>query len=147
MNLATWWFVIISIMLAVYSVLDGFDLGVGALHPWLGRKESEREIIVRSLGPVWDGNEVWLLAAGGVLVLAFPRVYASAFSGFYLPLMMVLWLLAFRAITRSSYGILATRISLATRGSVLAGRRYWSISACLRSGSMSGVTAWMRVRR
>lgn len=87
------WFWIVAAMLVVYVVLDGFDLGVGMLHPFLARSERERQIMLRSIGPVWDGNEVWLLAAGGTLYFAFPPLYASAFSGFYLALMIVLWLL------------------------------------------------------
>jgi cytochrome bd ubiquinol oxidase subunit II len=90
------WFWIVAVMLAAYVVLDGFDLGVGILHPLLGRSESDREIMLKSIGPVWDGNEVWLLAGGGTLYFAFPALYASAFSGFYLALMIVLWLLIMR---------------------------------------------------
>jgi cytochrome d ubiquinol oxidase subunit II len=92
------WFAIISVMLAGYVVLDGFDLGAGALHLFIARTDDERRQIIRSIGPVWDGNEVWLLATGGVLYFVFPQLYASSFSGFYLPLMMVLWLLMLRAI-------------------------------------------------
>ncbi|HTB34992.1 MAG TPA: cytochrome d ubiquinol oxidase subunit II [bacterium] len=93
------WYALLALMLAAYVVLDGFDLGAGALLPLVARTPEERGLVVQSLGPVWDGNEVWLLAAGGTLVLAFPRVYAAAFSGFYLPLMLVLWLLVFRALS------------------------------------------------
>src|ERR1039457_6777985 len=92
------WFAMISVMLAAYVILDGFDLGAGALHLFLGRTDEERRKLIRSIGPVWDGNEVWLLATGGVLYFVFPQLYASSFSGFYLPLMMVLWLLMLRAI-------------------------------------------------
>jgi cytochrome d ubiquinol oxidase subunit II len=90
------WFWIVAVMLAAYVVLDGFDLGVGILHPVLARSESDRQIMLRSIGPVWDGNEVWLLAGGGTLYFAFPALYAAAFSGFYLALMIVLWLLILR---------------------------------------------------
>ena len=90
------WFWIVALMLAAYVVLDGFDLGVGILHPLLARNEAERQIMLRSIGPVWDGNEVWLVAGGGTLYFAFPALYASAFSGFYLALMIVLWLLILR---------------------------------------------------
>jgi cytochrome d ubiquinol oxidase subunit II len=90
------WFWIVAAMLAAYVVLDGFDLGVGILHPLLARGESDRQIMLRSIGPVWDGNEVWLLAGGGTLYFSFPALYASAFSGFYLALMIVLWLLILR---------------------------------------------------
>lgn len=92
------WFAIISVMLTGYVILDGFDLGAGALHLFLARTDKDRKKIIRSIGPVWDGNEVWLLATGGVLYFVFPQLYASSFSGFYLPLMMVLWLLMLRAI-------------------------------------------------
>jgi len=95
----TLWFYIVAVMVAMYVVLDGFDLGTGALHLFVARNDQERRTVLQSIGPVWDGNEVWLLAGGGALVLAFPRLYASAFSGFYLPLMMVLWLLILRAIS------------------------------------------------
>src|SRR5512139_2823306 len=83
-------------MLAMYVVLDGFDLGAGALHLRLAKTDQERNAILETIGPVWDGNEVWLIASGGVLYFAFPTLYASSFSGFYLPLMMVLWLLMLR---------------------------------------------------
>jgi cytochrome d ubiquinol oxidase subunit II len=92
----TIWFCLIAIMIAMYVVLDGFDLGAGAIHLWVARDDAERQQVIRSIGPVWDGNEVWLLAAGGTLYFAFPQLYASGFSGFYLPLMIVLWLLILR---------------------------------------------------
>jgi cytochrome d ubiquinol oxidase subunit II len=94
----TIWFCLVAIMIAMYVVFDGFDLGVGILHLHVARTDSERIRVLRSIGPVWDGNEVWLLAAGGTLYFAFPLLYASSFSGFYLPLMMVLWLLMLRGI-------------------------------------------------
>lgn len=90
------WYWIVATMLVAYVVLDGFDLGVGILHPFIARTEEERQLTLRSIGPVWDGNEVWLLAGGGTLYFAFPLLYASAFSGFYLALMIVLWLLIAR---------------------------------------------------
>ena len=92
----TFWFVLVALMLIAYAVLDGFDLGVGIIHHFVARTPGERSLVLRSIGPVWDGNEVWLIAAGGALFFAFPRLYASSFSGFYLPLMMVLWLLMLR---------------------------------------------------
>ncbi|HEU4340691.1 MAG TPA: cytochrome d ubiquinol oxidase subunit II [Candidatus Binatia bacterium] len=94
----TVWFWLVGFMLATYVVLDGFDLGAGVLHLFVARNEEEREQILRAIGPVWDGNEVWLLASGGAIVLAFPALYAISFSGFYLPLMMVLWLFMGRAL-------------------------------------------------
>jgi len=93
----TLWFVLVGFMLTVYVVLDGFDLGAGALHLWVARSDDDRRRVFRSIGPVWDGNEVWLVAAGGTLFAAFPVLYATSFSGFYLPLMMVLWMLIGRA--------------------------------------------------
>src|ERR1700723_3473882 len=93
------WFWIVAVMIALYVVLDGFDLGVGILSPFLARVEDDRRTLIRAIGPVWDGNEVWLLAGGGTLYFAFPLLYASAFSGFYLPLMIVLWLLILRGVS------------------------------------------------
>ena len=93
------WFAVLAFMLAGYAVLDGFDLGVGSLHLFIGRTGDERGRAIDSIGPVWNGNEVWLLAAGGSLVVAFPSVYAASFSGFYLALMLVLWLLLLRGIS------------------------------------------------
>jgi cytochrome d ubiquinol oxidase subunit II len=94
----TIWFCLVAVMIAMYVVLDGFDLGAGALHLLVAKTNDERRVVLRSIGPVWDGNEVWLLAAGGTLYFAFPALYASGFSGFYLPLMIVLWLLILRGI-------------------------------------------------
>jgi cytochrome bd ubiquinol oxidase subunit II len=94
----TVWFIIVSVMIAAYVVLDGLDLGAGIIYLIVGKTGDDRSKVLRSIGPVWDGNEVWLLAAGGTLYFAYPQLYASAFSGFYLPLMMVLWLLMLRGI-------------------------------------------------
>jgi len=85
-------------MLGMYLVLDGFDLGAGAIHLFAARTAPERRQILRAIGPVWDGNEVWLIASGGTLFFTFPRLYAASFSGFYLPLMIVLWLLIVRGL-------------------------------------------------
>ncbi len=92
------WFCIVAFMLAMYVILDGFDLGAGIIHLIAARTDGERRTILNVIGPVWDGNEVWLLAAGGTLYFAFPQLYASSFSGFYLPLMIVLWLLMLRGL-------------------------------------------------
>jgi cytochrome d ubiquinol oxidase subunit II len=92
------WYAIVAFMVAAYVVLDGFDIGAGIIAPVIARSDDDRRTILRSIGPVWDGNEVWLLAAGGTLYFAFPLLYASSFSGFYLPLMMVLWLLMLRGL-------------------------------------------------
>ncbi len=94
----TLWFMIVAVMVAAYVVLDGFDLGAGAIYLGAGKTTDERRKILRAIGPVWDGNEVWLVAAGGTLYFAFPLLYASSFSGFYLPLMIVLWLLMLRGL-------------------------------------------------
>src|SRR5690349_10518107 len=94
----TLWFILIALMLTAYVVLDGFDIGAGIISPLVARSHDERRAVLRSIGPVWDGNEVWLLATGGALYFSFPLLYASSFSGFYLPLMMVLWLLMLRGI-------------------------------------------------
>jgi cytochrome d ubiquinol oxidase subunit II len=96
--MASVWFWIVAVMVTAYAVLDGFDLGAGAIYLIAAKENDERRKVLRAIGPVWDGNEVWLLAAGGTLYFAFPKLYASSFSGFYLPLMMVLWLLILRAI-------------------------------------------------
>jgi cytochrome bd ubiquinol oxidase subunit II len=94
----TIWFVLVAIMLTAYIVLDGFDIGAGILHLVIAKTDEERRLVLRTIGPVWDGNEVWLIAGGGTLFFAFPLLYASAFSGFYLSLNVVLWLLILRGI-------------------------------------------------
>jgi cytochrome bd ubiquinol oxidase subunit II len=95
---ATLWFILVTVMLTMYVLLDGFDLGAGIVHLFAAKEENERRTILNAIGPVWDGNEVWLVATGGTLYFAFPKLYASSFSGFYLPLMIVLWLLILRAL-------------------------------------------------
>jgi cytochrome d ubiquinol oxidase subunit II len=107
------WFLLIGVLLAGYSVLDGFDLGVGALFPFLARTEEDKAVLTGAIGPVWDGNEVWLLAGGGALFAAFPPAYATVFSGFYLALMLVLFSLILRA------------VSLEFRAHDPARRRFW----------------------
>jgi len=97
--MATVWFLIVALMVVAYVVLDGFDLGAGVCHFCVARTDDEHRMVLASIGPVWDGNEVWLLAAGGTLYFAFPLLYASSFSGFYLPLMMVLWMLMGRGLS------------------------------------------------
>lgn len=92
-------FVVIAFMLAAYVILDGYDLGVATIAPLAGRNDRERADVMHSIGPYWNGNEVWLIAAGGTLFALFPRAYASSFSGFYLPFVVVLWLLMFRGIS------------------------------------------------
>ncbi len=92
------WYIVIVAMLAIYVVLDGYDFGAGIIHLFFAKTEKDKKAISSAIGPFWDANEVWLIAVGGVLFFAFPTLYASSFSGFYLPLIMILWLLIFRAI-------------------------------------------------
>jgi cytochrome d ubiquinol oxidase subunit II len=119
----TIWFCIVAVMIAMYVVLDGFDLGAGIVHLWVARTDRERRMVLRSIGPVWDGNEVWLLAAGGVLYFAFPALYAAGFSGFYLPLMMVLWLLIMRGISIEFRSHIASQVWM----------RFWDVTFSVAS--------------
>ena len=96
--MAMLWFWIVSVMVAIYAVMDGFDFGAGILHLFVARSNEERRQVLGAIGPWWDGNEVWLLAGGGALFLGFPKVLASGFSGFYLAMFLVLWCLVFRGI-------------------------------------------------
>lgn len=96
-TLSTVWFVLVGVLFTGYAMLDGFDLGVGALHLFT-RTDEERRLMINSIGPVWDGNEVWLVTGGGALFAAFPEVYATVFSGFYLPFILLLVALIFRAV-------------------------------------------------
>ena len=98
MDLQVIWFILLGILLTGYAILDGFDLGVGILYP-LARGDKERRILMNSIGPLWDGNEVWLVTFGGALFAAFPRAYASVFSTFYTPFMVLLCALIFRAVS------------------------------------------------
>lgn len=97
MDLQTIWFILLGVLLGGYAALDGFDFGVGILHP-LARTDQERRTFLGSIGPIWDGNEVWLITFGGALFAAFPMAYATAFSAMYLPLMLLLCALIFRAV-------------------------------------------------
>ncbi|WP_165172354.1 cytochrome d ubiquinol oxidase subunit II [Adlercreutzia sp. ZJ242] len=97
--LSVLWFFLIFVLIAGYFILDGFDLGVGVLYPFVAKNDEERAVARRSIGPVWDGNEVWLLTAGGALFAAFPAAYATTFSGFYLAVMLVLFGLIVRAVS------------------------------------------------
>ncbi|HSY22663.1 MAG TPA: cytochrome d ubiquinol oxidase subunit II [Polyangiaceae bacterium] len=101
------WFAMLSSMLTAYAVLDGFDFGAGVVHLFVAKTEEERGRILAAIGPFWDGNEVWLVASGGVFFFAFPRAYAAAFSGLYLPLVIVLWLLVLRGLSIEFRSILA----------------------------------------
>lgn len=97
MDLNTVWFILVGVLFTGYAMLDGFDLGVGALHLFV-KKDEDRRIFLNAIGPVWDGNEVWLVTGGGALFAAFPMVYATVFSGFYLAFMALLCALIFRAV-------------------------------------------------
>jgi len=98
-NFQVLWFILVLVLFMGYSLLDGFDLGVAVLIPFLAKNKEEKDMLIGSIGPVWDGNEVWLVTGGGALFAAFPQAYATAFSGFYLAMMLVLFSLIFRAIS------------------------------------------------
>ncbi len=92
------WYILFVVIIAGYMILDGFDLGVGILHPFVAKTDEERRINLNSIGPIWDGNEVWLVLGGGALFAAFPFVYASLFSGFYVAMMLVLLVFILRTV-------------------------------------------------
>jgi len=117
----TLWFCLVAFLIAGYVILDGFDIGAGIVHLFVARSETERRQVFASIGPVWDGNEVWLLAAGGTLYCAFPGLYASSFSGFYLPLMIVLWLLILRGCSIEFRNHIRNRVWLPFWDAVFAG--------------------------
>jgi len=137
-DLPTIWFVIVGVLFAGYAILDGFDLGVGALHLFT-KTDEDRRVMINSIGPVWDGNEVWLVTGGGALFAAFPEVYATAFSGFYEALMLLLFCLIFRAVS----------IEFRSKQPMLWWRRLWdfnfsigSLVAALLMGVAMGNVAW-----
>jgi cytochrome d ubiquinol oxidase subunit II len=99
MDLETFWFVIVAVVWALYFLLEGFDFGVGMLLPFVPRDDEERGTALRTIGPVWDGNEVWLVVAGGATFAAFPAWYATMFSGFYLALLLILFFLIIRVVS------------------------------------------------
>src|SRR5580765_5911070 len=99
MDLQVFWFVLIGVLWTGYFALEGFDFGVGMLLPWVPRNEQERGVLFESIGPVWDGNEVWLVVAAGATFAAFPAWYATLFSGFYIALLLVLFFLIIRAVS------------------------------------------------
>jgi cytochrome bd ubiquinol oxidase subunit II len=132
------WFLLVGILFTGYAMLDGFDLGVGALHLF-AKKDEERRILLNAIGPVWDGNEVWLVTGGGALFAAFPPVYATVFSGFYMAFMLLLMGLIFRAVA----------IEFRSKRPQLWWRRMWDVSFCLGSvtssfiiGVAMGNVAW-----
>ncbi|NVM00761.1 MAG: cytochrome d ubiquinol oxidase subunit II [Candidatus Helarchaeota archaeon] len=93
------WYVLVGVLLLGYSILDGFDLGIGILFPFLAKDEKDKKVLFNSITPFWDGNEVWLITGGAALFAAFPQAYATVFSGFYLALMLVVFALIFRAVS------------------------------------------------
>lgn len=117
MDLNLLWFVLLGVLLAGYAILDGFDLGVGILH-LAARNEKERRLMMNSIGPLWDGNEVWLVTFGGAMFAAFPNAYASVFSGFYVAFMLLLFALIFRAVS----------IEFRSKRDSQAWKRFWDFS-------------------
>lgn len=122
----TWWFLVIGAVFTGYAILDGFDLGAGALHLFLN-KENSRRIALNAIGPVWDGNEVWLVIGGGALFAGFPEVYASLLSAFYIPLMIFLVALIFRAVS----------IEFRSKEPMKWWRTMWDVSYCLSSALLA----------
>lgn len=121
-DLHVFWFFLLGVLLAGYAVLDGFDLGVGVLHPFV-RGDRERRLVLNAIGPLWDGNEVWLVTFGGALFAAFPRAYATLLSGFYLPFVVLMACLIGRAIS----------IEFRSKRESRAWRAWWDLSFCLSS--------------
>ncbi len=117
MDLNILWFILLGVLLAGYAILDGFDLGVGILH-LAARNEKERRLMINSIGPLWDGNEVWLVTFGGAMFAAFPNVYATVFSGFYVAFMILLFALIFRAVS----------LEFRSKRESTAWRRFWDCS-------------------
>ncbi len=117
------WFLLVGVLFTGYAMLDGFDLGVGALHLWV-KKDEHRRLFLNAIGPVWDGNEVWLVTGGGALFAAFPAVYATVFSGFYIAFMLLLFALIFRAVS----------IEFRSKNSAPAWRSFWD--GCFTAGSV-----------
>jgi cytochrome d ubiquinol oxidase subunit II len=122
LDYATIWFLVIGAVFTGYAILDGFDLGAGAIHLFL-KKEESRRIAINAIGPVWDGNEVWLVIGGGALFAGFPKVYAAVFSAFYIPFMIFLVALIFRAIS----------IEFRSKEPMVWWRKTWDISYCISS--------------
>jgi cytochrome d ubiquinol oxidase subunit II len=120
--LQLFWFVLLGVLMAGYGILDGFDLGVGILHLCV-RKDEERRVLINSIGPIWDGNEVWLVVFGGAVFAAFPKAYAAAFSGFYTPFMLLLVALIFRAVS----------MEFRSKQEMTWWRSGWDVAFCLAS--------------
>lgn len=117
------WYAILALMLTAYVVLDGYDLGAGALHLWAARDDAQRRTVLAAIGPYWDANEVWLLASGGVLFVAFPRALSAGLSGFYLAIFLVLWCLIGRGIAIEFRSHVAEPLW----------RAFWDIAFCVSS--------------
>ena len=132
MDWPTLWFVLLGVLLAGYAILDGFDLGVGMLHNLIARDDTERRVVLNSIGPLWDGNEVWLVTFGGALFAAFPEAYATTFSGFYLPFVLLLFMLMFRA----------AAIEFRSKVQSAAWRQLWDVAF---TGASLGATVLMGV--
>lgn len=122
MDLNTLWFILLGVLLTGYAILDGFDLGVGILHLAV-KKDDERRVMMNSIGPLWDGNEVWLVTFGGALFAAFPHAYATAFSGFYTAFMALLFALIFRAVS----------MEFRSKKEGVVWRKFWDVSFCVAS--------------
>jgi len=125
----TFWYMAVTLMLGIYVVLDGFDFGVGMVYPLVTRTERERRTVLGAIGPVWNGNEVWLLASGGLLFFAFPKAYAAGFSGFYLALIIVLWLLIARGLA----------LELRSHVDHVLWRQFWDLAFCGASALLAVV--------
>ncbi len=122
MDLNTIWFILLGVLLTGYAILDGFDLGVGILHLAV-KKDEERRVLMNSIGPIWDGNEVWLVTFGGALFAAFPHAYATVFSGFYTAFMILLCALIFRAVS----------MEFRSKRESPAWRQFWDVAFCVAS--------------
>lgn len=136
MNLDVFWFVIIAVLFVGYFFLEGFDFGVGMLLPFIGKTDTDRRVMINSIGPFWDGNEVWLITAGGALFAAFPNWYATLFSGFYLALFIMLLALIARGVAFEFRGKENNRtwravwdwlIVLGSAGPAFCGELHWRI--------------------
>jgi cytochrome bd ubiquinol oxidase subunit II len=130
MDLETFWFVLIAVLWAGYFALEGFDFGVGMLLPWVGRNDDDRSTMLRTIGPVWDGNEVWLVVAGGATFAAFPAWYATMFSGFYVALLLVLFFLIIRVVS----------FEWRSKSESASWRRFWTW--CNTIGSAGAALVW-----
>lgn len=130
MDLNTLWFILIGILFTGYFILEGFDFGVGIWLPFLGKSDTERRMVLNTIGPHWDGNEVWLITAGGAMFAAFPGWYATLFSGFYLPLLVILMALIVRGIG----------IEFRSKDDNLRWRSFWDWAICI--GSLLPALLW-----